>query len=267
MEDRQWIRLTRRCNNRCLFCHDIERQDGTVVPLDEIRAAIRAGRERGAGRLVLSGGEPTIHPRFLEVVALGRGAGYRWVQVISNGRMFAYEKFAAAAAAAGLDEVTLSIHGHTPEVHDALVGSKGAFAQVIRGLENLQRTRRVVSIDIVACRPNVRHLADIVKFLLDRGIREFDLLHLVPFGRAFEEQREMLEFDPLEERKHILNALAFAARPGVHMWTNRWPAPLLEGAEHLMQDPHKIMDELRGMADDFRTLLDTGKVPACHGER
>ncbi len=264
-EARQWVRLTRRCNNRCAFCHDVGQHDGTVATLDEVRELLRAGRERGATRLVLSGGEPTIHPQLLEIVKLGRDAGYRWVQVVSNGRMFAYDRFTAAAAAAGIDEVTLSIHGHTPELHDALAGASGAFAQAMRGLRNLQRARLVISVDVVVCKPNVRHLPDILRFLLDVGVREFDLLYLVPFGRAFEEQRAALELDLAEARPHALEAFALAERAGAHVWTNRWPAPLLEGAEHLIQDPHKILDDVRGRLDEFRDEM--GAKVHCSGDR
>jgi len=266
-EERQWVRLTRRCNNHCLFCHDTDRHDGTAVPLEQVSAEIRAGRERGATRLVLSGGEPTIHPAFLDAVALGRRAGYRWVQAISNGRMFAYDLFTRRAVAAGLDEATISMHGHTAELHDALAGAPGAFAQGLRGLRNLQAAGRVVSVDVVVCRPNVRHLADILRFFLGLGVREFDLLHLVPFGRAFEERRADLVYDPRAERAHVLEALELAKLPGVHVWTNRWPAPLLEGAEHLIQDPHKILDELRGTFEGFSAYLETGDGPECRGER
>ena len=195
VEERHWVRLTRRCNNRCLFCHDSERQDGTNVPLDEVLAQVRAGRARGAERLVLSGGEATLHPGFLEAVAAGRAAGYRWVQVISNGRMFAYDKFTRQAAAAGLDEATVSVHGHTPELHDALAGARGAFAQALRGIRNLQAAGRVVSVDVVVCRPNVRHLGDILQLFLGMGVTEFDLLHLIPHGRAEGAERERLAYD------------------------------------------------------------------------
>jgi MoaA/NifB/PqqE/SkfB family radical SAM enzyme len=261
------VRLTRRCNNRCLFCHDALRHDGTAVPLEDARRDVAAGRSRGAERLVLSGGEPTIHPAFVDLVAAGRAAGYRWVQVVTNGRMFAYDRFAERAVAAGLDEVTVSLHGHTPELHDGLVGVRGAFGQTLRGIRTLQRLGRVVSVDVVVCRPNVQHLAEMLRAFLALGLGEFDLLHLVPFGRAFEEHRDELYFDAKAERAHVLEALELRRRPGVHVWTNRWPAALLEGAEELIQDPLKVLDEVRGTAEGFEAWLRTGAEPECRGER
>ncbi len=267
LEERQWVRLTRRCNNRCLFCHDSDRQDGTNVPMDRVLEEIQAGRARGAARLVLSGGEATLHPGFLQAVAAGRAAGYRWVQVISNGRMFSYERFTRQAAEAGLDEATVSVHGHTAALHDELAGAPGAFAQALRGIQNLQRAGRVVSVDVVVCRLNVGVLPELLRFFMSMGIMEFDLLHLVPFGRAWDQERDRLFYDPATEAPRLLEALRMAALPGVHLWTNRWPAPLLEGAEHLVQDPHKLIDEVRGTAEGFQALIETGTPLQCAGER
>jgi molybdenum cofactor biosynthesis enzyme MoaA len=266
-EERQWVRLTWCCNNHCLFCHDAERQDGRVVEPEEVRAEIRAGRERGATRLILSGGEPTIHPRFVDFIRYGREVGYAWIQCVSNGRMFAYDQLVRQAALAGLSEATLSLHAHTEELFDRLVGVKGGFAQAVQGLRNLVRAGLVVSVDVVVNKLNVRHLRELLLFYVALGVREFDLLYLVPFGRGWGEHREELFFDPAEEREHIFAALELARRPDLHLWTNRWPAPQLEGAEELIQDPHKLQDEVRGGLENFTNYLERGEGPDCVGDR
>jgi molybdenum cofactor biosynthesis enzyme MoaA len=266
-EERQWVRLTWLCNNHCVFCHDAERHTGKLVAPDEVQAQIRAGRERGATRLILSGGEPTIHPQFLDFIRYGREAGYTWIQCVSNGRMFAYEKFVRQVVEAGLCEATLSMHGHTEELFDRLVGVKGGFAQSLRGLRNLLRAGLVVSVDVVVNKLNVRHLRDLLLFYIGLGVYEFDLLYLIPFGRGWNEHREELFFDPVAERQHIFAALELARRPDLHIWTNRWPAPWLEGAEELIQDPHKIQDEVRGGFENFTNYLERGDGPDCVGDR
>ena len=266
-EERQWVRLTRRCNNRCRFCHDAYRQDGTIVEEEAVKAKIRAGRACGATRLVLSGGEPTLHPAFVDLVAYGRRTGYRWVQVVTNGRMFAYDQLVRRAVRAGLSEATVSMHGHTPALHDGLVGVPGAFAQSLAGLRHALRAGLVVSVDIVVSRPNVRALRAVLDFYLGLGVREFDLLHLIPFGRGFDEFREELFFDQVALRPHVLAALGWAAPAGVRVWTNRWPAPLLEGMEHLIGDPHKIADEIRGGFENFSAYVRDGVGPDCRGDR
>lgn len=92
-EKRNWVRLTYDCNDRCIFCLDSHTHDGTNRDCEEIRAQILDGRRKGAQRLILSGGEPTIHPDFVKFVKLGNLAGYRKVQTVTNGRLFAYPDF------------------------------------------------------------------------------------------------------------------------------------------------------------------------------
>ncbi len=265
-EKRQWVRLTKLCNNRCTFCLDSGAQDGTMVPSEEVRRRILEGSEAGATRLILSGGEPTIHPDYLSFIKAGRLAGYRWVQTISNGRMFSYGKFAARALDAGLDEATFSIHGHTPELHDRLTGVPGSFIQALQGLKNLLG-RCVTNVDVVLNKQNVPHLREILLFFMDMGIHEFDLLHTVPFGLAWCENRDELFYDPAEFSADLRRAFELRHRDGIYMWTNRLPARYLEGAEDLIQDPKKIHDEVRGRWEHFQHWIDTGDALPCRDER
>ena len=265
-EKRIWVRLTRHCNNGCLFCLDSDSHDGRSIPDEDIENQIRSGRGDGGQRLILSGGEPTIHPRFVEFVRLGRALGYDWIQTISNGRMFAYRKFADAALRAGLNEVTLSMHGHTPELHDRLVGVEGAFNQALIGMRNLLG-RAVVNVDVVLSKVNIPHLRDLLLFYIELGITEFDLLHMVPFGRAWNEHREVLFYDPEAMLPHLNKAFALRNRQGIIIWTNRLPAAYLEGNEDLIQDPHKMHDEVRGRLAMFQAWEKDGSEPVCRDDR
>jgi uncharacterized radical SAM superfamily Fe-S cluster-containing enzyme len=90
-QKRNWVRLTFDCNDRCVFCLDAHTHDGTNRSRDEVKAQILDGRRKGAERLILSGGEPTIHPDYVQFIKLGRMAGYKKIQTVTNGRLFAYK--------------------------------------------------------------------------------------------------------------------------------------------------------------------------------
>ncbi len=60
-EKRHWVRITNSCNNNCLFCLDKENQDGTFVSFQEIVKEFKKGLSLGAKRVIISGGDPTIH--------------------------------------------------------------------------------------------------------------------------------------------------------------------------------------------------------------
>lgn len=263
-EKRNWVRLTYDCNDRCIFCLDSHTHDGTNRDREEIRAQILDGKRKGAQRLILSGGEPTIHPDFVKFVKLGNLAGYRKVQTVTNGRMFAYRDFLTRSLDAGLSEITFSIHGPNARIHDALVGTKGAFEQEVTGLKNaLADGRPIINIDVCVNKGNVKVLPDILETFVEMGVREYDLLHVIPFGRAYTEGKETLFYDLEEMRPFLLKAFEYSKRPDIHIWLNRFPVPHLEGYESLIQDPYKLGDEVRGRKEEYAQLLERGIPLDC----
>ena len=263
-EKRNWVRLTYDCNNRCVFCLDSDTHDGEMRAREEVKEQILDGRKKGAERLILSGGEPTMHPDYVAFIKLGALAGYKKVQTVTNGRMFMYMPFLKKCLDAGLSEITFSLHGPNARIHDALVGVKGAFDEEMLGLENVFKDGRpIVNVDIVINRGNVKQLPEMLRTFYDKGVREFDLLQVVPFGRAFTEGRDTLFYDLESMQPYIREALEFSKRPDVHIWMNRFPPKHLEGFEHLIQDPYKLNDEVRGRKEEFARLLDDGVALDC----
>lgn len=263
-EKRNWVRLSFDCNNRCTFCLDSHAHHGTMRDNSEIKIQIVEGRRKGAQRLILSGGEPTMHPNFLDFVKLGKLAGYRKIQTVTNGRMFAYPEFLATAAKNGLDEITFSLHGHTAKLHDALVGVRGAFDEETRGLKAaLAAGVFIINIDIVINKQNIRHLPDMLETFIGWGVKEFDLLHIIPFGDAWGSARDHLFYDLQGNLEHLQRAFAYARRPDIHIWLNRFPPPYAEGFEDLIQDPYKLNDEVRGRREEFDRYLSLGEKLSC----
>jgi pyruvate-formate lyase-activating enzyme len=268
-DERHWVRLTRLCNQRCKFCLDSWNHNGTYVDSGELKDYIQKGREQHKTRLILSGGEPTIHPDYVKFIRYGREVGYDWVQTVTNGMLFSYPKFARAAVQAGLNEVTFSIHGHTAKLHDALTGTPLAFETGIQGIRNLQAIGGVViNVDIVVNKQNYKHLPEILDFFLDMGVMEFDLLYVIPFGRGFDDFRKHLFFDLDDDAyPYFQKAFEKSKIPGVFLWTNRLPVNYLENYEHLIQDPHKLHYEINGGRHNFEGLARWGVPPDCFGER
>lgn len=263
-DKRNWVRLTHDCNNRCTFCLDSNALNGTLRDTDEIKVQIIEGRKKGMTRLILSGGEPTIHPNFLDFVLLGKKAGYRKVQTVTNGRMFSYPQFLERAAENGLDEITFSLHGHNAKLHDRLVGVPGAFEQEVAGLKAALAMRRfIINIDIVINKQNVPVLPEILDTFISWGVKEFDLLHVIPFGNAWTDARHHLFYDLDQHHETLQKAFAFSRRSDVHIWLNRFPPQHAEGFEELIQDPYKLNDEVRGRREEFDRYLSLGKKLMC----
>jgi MoaA/NifB/PqqE/SkfB family radical SAM enzyme len=264
---KQWVRLTRVCNNQCLFCLDKDAQNNTVIPFAKIKKELQLGRRNGAVRAVLSGGEPTLHPRLIDIITTAKRSGYSHIQIITNGRMFAYKNFLTNCLASGLSEVTFSVHGHTEKLHDRLTGVPGSYRQTMQALKYaLNEKNLIVSVDIVINGLNVQYVKAIIDHLADIGVREFDLLHVIPFGRAWE-NRKTIFYDIEKALPRLRDAFQLSLDPDFHVWANRFPPSALEDFEHLMQHPFKIYEEIKSRRKIFDQFLNNGKKMYCRGKR
>ncbi|MEE4420895.1 radical SAM protein [Streptomyces bugieae] len=84
-----------------------------ILPDDTFHAALTQLREvLDFDEVHLTGGEPTLHPRLPQIVAMSRSVGYK-VSVTSNGENG--DRILPDCATAGLDHVNFSIFGTTAE--------------------------------------------------------------------------------------------------------------------------------------------------------
>lgn len=262
-ETKHWVRAVTACNSRCLFCLDSDTPRGVFLSVEDVRADLRLGRERGATRVVISGGEASLHPEFMAFVAYAKELGYRKVQTVTNGFFFGEPAFLEQALDAGLGEITYSLHGHTAALHDRLTGTPGAFRRITRAIVNsIADGRPIVNVDVCINKQNVGVLDKIVELSMALGVREFDLLHVIPQASAFD-NRDELFYDPKEHLGVLHKVFRLARHPRVTVWTNRFPVPYLEGLEDLIQDPHKMLDEINGRRFMVQRYLDHGAPFDC----
>lgn len=99
--------IGKRCNYDCSYCPssihdnssphtDIEILKATIDKLMTLRKPIR---------LSFTGGEPCVHPKFLELVKYCKHVGISWISVTTNGTL-PYEFYSALEA----DQIVFSIH-------------------------------------------------------------------------------------------------------------------------------------------------------------
>jgi hypothetical protein len=165
---------------------------------------------------------------------------------------------------AGLGEITFSLHGHTAELHDHLTQAPGAFARLMKGMIRALRDPAgpIVNVDVVINRQNVAVLDRIVELAISVGVTEFDLLHVIPQANAFD-NRDQMFYDVREHLPVLHKVFRLNRHPRFVIWTNRFPVEFLEGMEELIQDPHKMLDEVNGRRFMVRNYLDTGRKLEC----
>jgi len=99
------IDLTSRCNLSCAICFADANRNSFEPSFEEVVEMLRRLRDQRpapAFAVQFTGGEPTLHPRFLEIVAEARKMGFSHLQAATNGIRFADPEFARRARDAGL---------------------------------------------------------------------------------------------------------------------------------------------------------------------
>ncbi|MCA9663157.1 MAG: radical SAM protein, partial [Myxococcales bacterium] len=162
------IRVQFRCNQACAFCFV-----STHLPAAadaRVEAAIVKAAADG-GVVVLSGGEPTLHPRIVDFVELARSSGASTIELQTNAVRLGEPGLAERLAEAGVDFAFVSLHGGTAATSDAITRAPGTFAKTLLGIDALHRTKIAIRLNFVTCRTNFHELPGYVDMVAERWPR------------------------------------------------------------------------------------------------
>jgi MoaA/NifB/PqqE/SkfB family radical SAM enzyme len=114
----EWVRygpflaqivVTRRCNLTCGYCNEYDDRS-PPVPFDVLDERLRKLRALRTWMVCLSGGEPTLHPELVRIVARMRELGFHRRQIITNGYLLT-PALIDGLNDAGLTDLQISVDG------------------------------------------------------------------------------------------------------------------------------------------------------------
>jgi MoaA/NifB/PqqE/SkfB family radical SAM enzyme len=159
------VRINFHCNQACEFCFVSTHLP--AAPDAAIRAAI-VEIARAGGVLALSGGEPTLNPKLVDYVELGRREGALAIELQTNAVRLADGDLAARLVDAGVTDALVSLHGATAAVSDAITEAPGTFDRTLLGIDALAATRCRVRLNFVFCQANASQFPDVVSMAARR---------------------------------------------------------------------------------------------------
>jgi len=136
------IDLTNRCNQNCPICFANAAAAGyvyepTLEQVREMLAMLRNQKPNPVWVVQFSGGEPTVHPKILEIISMAKELGFRYTILATNGVKIAEDpNFPIQLKKAGLNIAYLQFDGVTSEPYIQARGYN-ALPVKIRAVENL----------------------------------------------------------------------------------------------------------------------------------
>jgi len=184
--------MTDRCNLQCRHCY-LGKGRHQDLPFELIRKIAGEFEEIQGLRLLLSGGEPLLHPQFWRVNDLVRDFGFRSV-LLSNGTLVTK----AVARKLRVHEVQISLDG-MKEGHESIRG-RGTFQKALKAIDHLQDSDILVSVATMIHKKNIKEFDSLASLLESKDIKEWNVDVPCVEGRLSENQEfwvSPLEAGPL----------------------------------------------------------------------
>jgi MoaA/NifB/PqqE/SkfB family radical SAM enzyme len=162
--------LTERCNSRCVTC-DYWRHGRADLSLEAVQRMLPSLAELQTEVVLLSGGEPLVHPQWQDIAAALRAAHLRLWLLTSGVALLKHVR-----AVEGLfDSVTVSLDGADPTTYAAIRGID-AFARVCAGIRALARGNVPVGVRVTLQRANYQQLPRLVQLARELGASHISFL-------------------------------------------------------------------------------------------
>lgn len=196
------IDITNRCNLTCPVCFAHANEAGFLyeVTLEQVKYMLEtllSQQPVPADRIQISGGEPTIHPQFLEIVKLIKSMNFDYIQLNTNGIKMADLEFAQQVKEAGVDTLYLQFDGLKPETYQKIRGDASVLEKKLQTIENCRKVGiTIVFVPTIVGGINNHEVGDILKF----AIKNHDVVTGIAYqpvaitGRINRKQREKMRY-------------------------------------------------------------------------
>lgn len=133
------------CNLRCRMCYFSDdtlrkQKQSRSLKIEEVNKIANAFFHRALKLQIGCGAEPSLYPHNKEIIRLAKEKRVPYISITTNGNLF-NEKDWRELISAGLDEVTLSLHGVHKESYEYFMtnASYEAFTSSLKSLTQLKK--------------------------------------------------------------------------------------------------------------------------------
>lgn len=205
------VELANICNLHCSYCFRSEdnlyNHHAEFFPLELLRRIIDEAREAAQiTRVNFTGGEPTLHPQFSQILETVGNADLR-ASFVTNGWHFERTWPALHANRKAVSHVAFSLDGVDRETHDGWRGA-GSFDRLIRAFSRCYIAQLPFAIKIVIRRDLVDQLERIAIFAARMGAAALNFVHVMPTSSSFESDVALTR----EEQRAAEEEIALLAR-------------------------------------------------------
>jgi MoaA/NifB/PqqE/SkfB family radical SAM enzyme len=190
-----WVEVTERCNIRCKFCYNdwraAQSARWTSIDIEVAEASIHTLASKfDITQVAISGGEPSLYRNLNRLVRFVSNLGIPSI-LTTNGSSLSRTRLQQLSSA-GLHSVQVSMMAGSPQTHDALADSRGAWTKSVRCLVICRELAIPASVVFVVTRTNLHELQSVAQLCRHLGVRVLIINRFIVAGLGLS-NRELLE--------------------------------------------------------------------------
>ena len=183
------LAITGICNLKCVHClvEGGPKARESHVPADTIRRIVGEFAALGGEEITITGGEPLLHPRWLDILTFCCEQPSLTSVVVQTNAALLGDARVRAMRALQFEGLTIqvSLDGSSPQTHD-LVRGRGTFVRSVDGIRRLGAAGLGgrVSVAFTEMRHNMEDIPALLELVEELGLRRLVSGTLVKQGRA-----------------------------------------------------------------------------------
>jgi radical SAM protein with 4Fe4S-binding SPASM domain len=197
------IELTSRCNERCVHCYIPHENKYTDIEDSLFHKVLEQSKEIGLHTLVLTGGEPMMHPNFIEYLRKVQEYDFE-INLLSNLTLLNND-IVREMKASRISGVQVSLYSMKPEVHDSITMVKGSFYKTQNAILKLIENDIPLQISCVLMKQNKNDFIDVLNWANKHKVRA--ITDYIMMGRYDHSTSNLDNRLSLNEVENIINAI------------------------------------------------------------
>lgn len=216
-----WIIITSDCNNNCLCCYsDNMCKKNELMSFEKIVKVINFIKKINCKRLVLTGGEPTLHPDFDRIVDIAVQKGF-FISIPTNGRNLTNKN--SILKNKNKLSLSISVHGSNSNIHDNITKSQGSFNETTDAIKFCTNHKIDVATATVINKHNILDTPQMIKYVSDIGIKKIKLYLGIPPLNSYFDPNDYLTINEFGDK--VISLFELAKNNGLNLYIEQ-PLPL-----------------------------------------
>ncbi len=192
------LHLTHNCNLACKHCFQsscFKSDKNSHLEVNKWIDIFRQFENLNMHNIIISGGEPLYYEHFCDLMS--QVVNYRLNFIIMTNGMLINSSHISLFKKKNV-QLTISVDGHNAAMHDLLRG-KGTFEKLDKILSLLVENNINVNIAYTINKYNLPYVEDLIKYVLEKGLKKVSFGIIKPLGRA-QLNKELL-LSKIEEKR------------------------------------------------------------------